>query len=50
MGDAKVKRGFSIPPNGKLGGKITIEYVPHIYGVTNDSTVPKIFSRSYNSR
>jgi hypothetical protein len=29
-GLAKVSNGFSIPPYGKLGGRITILYTPHL--------------------
>jgi hypothetical protein len=33
VGEANVKRGFSMPPIGKLGGYIMIAYVPHSYGL-----------------
>jgi len=48
-GLAKVKRGFSIPPNGKEGGKITSWYIPQVYGIKYYSTVFKYNSKSLNS-
>jgi hypothetical protein len=32
LGVAKVKTGFSIPPYGKLGGKMSTLYSPQTYG------------------
>ena len=37
VGEAKVKRGFSMPPKGKEGGKIRIVYLPQMYGVNQAS-------------
>lgn len=31
VGLAKVNNGFSIPPNGKEAGRMTILYLPHLY-------------------
>ena len=32
VGVAKVMRGFSIPPNGKLGGRTMVSQRPQAYG------------------
>ena len=49
VGVAKVKRGFSIPPKGKLGGNTNTSYRPHAYGPYNSSAAAIIFGMSSNS-
>ena len=49
VGVANVKRGFSIPPKGKLGGKTITSYLPHAYGPYNSSAAEIILGISANS-
>src|SRR5690606_39172869 len=49
VGVANVKHGFSIPPNGKLGGKTNKSKRPQSYGPYNFSAVSSILCVSTNS-
>ena len=49
VGVAKVSRGFSMPPNGKLGGRTITSYRSQRYGPYSDSAALIIFSVSSSS-
>src|SRR5262249_59377028 len=49
VGEANVSRGFSIPPNGKLGGMTSTSYRPQRYGPYNFSHAFRNYSRSLYS-
>src|SRR5215204_5768330 len=50
VGVANVTLGFSIPPNGKDGGRTSKSYWPHRYGPYSRSVASIIFPVSLNSR